>query len=54
MGETGRAFNMRYKEYIQAIRNISSSCGYSDPILNMGHIYRTITDTVDILKKSNT
>jgi hypothetical protein len=54
MERAKRTFNVRYKEYIEAIRNISSSYGYSDPILNMGHIYRTITDATYITKKANT
>jgi hypothetical protein len=48
--ETGRMLNTRYKEYIQAIRNNHSNSRYSNHILNTGHKYNTIADTVDILR----
>jgi hypothetical protein len=49
-GQIGRIFNTRYKDHIQAIRNINSTSGYSNRILNTGHTHRTITDTMDIIK----
>jgi hypothetical protein len=54
--QTERTFNIRYKEHIQAIRNNNSNSGYSNHILNTGHTYGTITDTVDIVNtgKKNT
>jgi hypothetical protein len=50
IGRTGRTFHTRYKEYTQAIRNNSGNSGYSNHILNTGHTYGTITDTMDIIK----
>jgi hypothetical protein len=47
VGQTGRTFNTRYKEYIHDIR---SNTGYANHILNTGHTYRTITDTMEIMK----
>jgi hypothetical protein len=49
-GQTGRAFHTRYKEHIHAIRNNNSNSGYSNHILNTGHKYGTIADTMDIIK----
>jgi hypothetical protein len=47
--QTGRTLNTRYKEHIHAIRN-NSNTGYSTHILNTGHAYGTITDSMDIIK----
>jgi hypothetical protein len=49
IGQTGRIVNISYKEHIHAVRSNSSNFEYSNYILNMGHTYGTITDTVDIL-----
>jgi hypothetical protein len=47
-----RTFNIRYKEHIQAIRNNNNNSGYSNHILNTGHTYGTINDTMDdIIRK---
>jgi hypothetical protein len=45
----GQTFNTRYKEHIRDIMNNSKS-GYSNHILNIGHSYRNITDTMEIIK----
>jgi hypothetical protein len=37
-GQTGRTFNIRYKEHIQAIRNNNSNSGYSNHIKYRTHI----------------
>jgi hypothetical protein len=50
IGQTGITFNLRYKEHIQAIRSNCSKSGYSNHILNTGHTYGTITDTVDVVR----
>jgi hypothetical protein len=50
MGQTGRKFNIRYKEHIQSIKNNNSNSGYSNHILNTGHAYGTIADTMDIIR----
>jgi hypothetical protein len=48
--QTGRPFNTRYKEHIRHIKNSNSKSGYSNHILNTGHSYRNITDTMEIIK----
>jgi hypothetical protein len=50
IGQTGRAFNIRYKEHIHAIRSNNSNSGYSNHILNTKHTYSTITDTMDVIR----
>jgi hypothetical protein len=50
IGQTGGAFHMRYQEHIQAIRSNNGTSGYSNHILNTGHAYGNITDTMDIIK----
>jgi hypothetical protein len=45
IGQTGRPFNIRYKENIR-----DSNSGYSNHILNTGHSYGNITDTMEIIK----
>jgi hypothetical protein len=45
IGQTGRTFNIRYREHIQVIRNNNNNSGYSNHILNTGHTYGTINDT---------
>jgi hypothetical protein len=53
IGQRGRTFNIRYKEYIQAIRINNSNSVYSNHILNIGHTYETIADTMDIIRTEN-
>jgi hypothetical protein len=50
IGQTGRTFNVRYKEHIHAIRNNNNNSGYSNHILNTGHTYGTINNTMDIIR----
>jgi hypothetical protein len=49
-GQTGITFHTKYKEHIQVIRSNNSNFGYSNHILNTGHLYGTITDTADVIK----
>jgi hypothetical protein len=42
--------NIPHQIHVIAIRNNNSSLGYSSRILNIGHAYRTITDTRDIIR----
>jgi hypothetical protein len=49
IGQTGRAFHTRCKEHILAIKNNDGNSGYSNHILNTGHKYGPITDTMDIV-----
>jgi hypothetical protein len=50
IGQTGRPFNTRYKEHIRDIKNNNSKSGYSNHILNTGHSYGSLTDTMEIMK----
>jgi hypothetical protein len=50
IGQTGRTFQTRYKEHTQAIRNNNGNSGYSNHILNAGHVYGSITDTTKVTK----
>jgi hypothetical protein len=49
VGQTGRTFNIRYKEHIHDIRSNNGNTGYANHILNTGHTYGTITDTMEII-----
>jgi hypothetical protein len=42
--------DVRYKEHIHAIGSNDSNSGYSNHVLNMGHTYGTITDTMDVIR----
>jgi hypothetical protein len=57
VGQTGQTFSIRYKEHIHDIRSNNSNTGYSNHILNTGHAYGTMTDTMEIIttgkKKEN-
>jgi hypothetical protein len=48
-GQTVRTFNIIYKKHIHDITSNNSSSGYSSHILNTGHTYGTICDTMDII-----
>jgi hypothetical protein len=50
VGQIGRTFNTRYKEHIHDIRTNNSNTGYANHILNTGHTYGTIIDTMEIMK----
>jgi hypothetical protein len=50
VGQTGRTFSTRYKEHIHDIRSNNSNTGYANHMLNTGHTYGTITDTMEIMK----
>jgi hypothetical protein len=45
----GKTFNTKDKEHIHDIRGNNGNTGYSDHILNTGHTYGTITDTMEII-----
>jgi hypothetical protein len=49
-GQTGQTFQTRYREHIQAIRNTNSNSEYSSRILNMGHAYGSIIDTMKVIE----
>jgi hypothetical protein len=50
IGQTVRTFKTRHKEYIQAIRANNANSGYSNHMLNTGHTYECITNTMQIFK----
>jgi hypothetical protein len=37
IAQAGRAFTVRYKEYIHSVRNSNEKLGYSQHIMNTGH-----------------
>jgi hypothetical protein len=43
-------FYTSYKEHIQATRNGGGNLGYVNHVLNRGHAYRSITDTLKVVK----
>jgi hypothetical protein len=49
IGQTGRNFKTRYKEHIQAIHTNKTTSRYAQHILETGHAYGTIKDTLNIL-----
>jgi hypothetical protein len=49
IGQTGRTFSTRYKEHIHDIRSNNGKSGYSNHILNTGHAYGVMTDTMDVI-----
>jgi hypothetical protein len=50
IGQTGRTFKTRYKEYTKAIRINNCKSGCSNLIPNTGHTYETITEIMYITK----
>jgi hypothetical protein len=50
MGQTCRSFNTRYKEHIRDIRSNNINSGYPNHILNTGHAYGSITDTMRAIR----
>jgi hypothetical protein len=51
MGKTGRNFQTRYKEHIREIRYNKPKKGYGQHMLNTGHKYRNIEDTMDVVEQ---
>jgi hypothetical protein len=49
VGQSGRSFTVRYKEHIQDIKTSKSKTGFSQYILNTGHAYNTMENTMKIL-----
>jgi hypothetical protein len=49
IGQTGRNFKTRYKSHIQDIRNNKNETGFLHHILNTGHSYNKIENTLKIL-----
>jgi hypothetical protein len=51
VGQTGRSFRIRYKEHINVIRGNKTTSRYALHILETGHTYGTIEDTLNILHR---
>jgi hypothetical protein len=49
IGQTGRNFRTHYKEHIQAIHTNKMTSRYTQHVLDTGHAYGTIEDTLSIL-----
>jgi hypothetical protein len=49
IGQTGRSFNTRYKDHIRTIRHNNDTSTFAQHILNAGHTYGSIQDTMDIV-----
>jgi hypothetical protein len=52
IGRTGSTFKTRYKEHIQTIQNNRPDTGYSRYILDTGHTYGSIENTMTIIRKA--
>jgi hypothetical protein len=50
IGQTGRTFKVRYRDHIQAIRTNKRTSKYAQHILDTGHAYGTIEETMDIIQ----
>jgi hypothetical protein len=53
IGQTERTFKYRYREHIQAIRTNRHTSKYAQHILDTGHSYGTMEETMDIIKTTN-
>jgi hypothetical protein len=49
IGQTGHTFKARFKEHIQDIRTNKSNSKFAQHILDTGHTYNTIDQTMKIL-----
>jgi hypothetical protein len=49
IGQTGRSFRTRHREHIHAIRTNTTNSKYAQHILDTGHTYGNIEDTLNIL-----
>jgi hypothetical protein len=49
IGQIGCNFKTRFKEHIQDIRNNRTKTGYSQHIINTGHEYGNIENTLNVL-----
>jgi hypothetical protein len=50
VGQTGRNFKTRYKEHIRDIRNNKCTSGYVQHILETGHAFGNMNDSIEIVK----
>jgi hypothetical protein len=48
VGQTGHTFKVQYKEQIQAIKTNKQKSNYPQHILDTGHTYGTIDQTLEI------
>jgi hypothetical protein len=57
VGQAGHMLYTRRKAHIEAVRNNNGNSGYSNHMLNTGHAFGSITDTMKVVKlkkKKNT
>jgi hypothetical protein len=52
IAQTGRTFKTRYREHIQAFQNNRPDTGYSRHILDTGHAYGNMENTMSIIRKT--
>jgi hypothetical protein len=50
IGQSGRTFNVGYRDHIHAIRTNNNNSGYSNHILGAEHSYGTIKDNMDVIR----
>jgi hypothetical protein len=50
IGQTGSNFKARYTEHIREIRNNKPKTGYAQHILDTGHEYGKLEDTMEIIE----
>jgi hypothetical protein len=50
VGQTDRNFKTRYKEHIRDIRDNKSTSGYVQHILDTGHAFGNMDDSMEIVK----
>jgi hypothetical protein len=53
VGQTGKKFHVRYKEHIRDIRSNKGNTGYVNHILNTGHTYGTLENTLQVISTQN-
>jgi hypothetical protein len=53
VGQTGRNFRTRFKEHMHAIKSNKTTSKYVQHILESGHTYGKIEDTLNILHHKN-
>jgi hypothetical protein len=50
IGQTGRSFNIRYKEHISPIKHKKDTSTYAQHILNTGHTYGNMQDVMEVIQ----
>jgi hypothetical protein len=50
IGQTGRSFKTQFNEHIRAVKYNKDTSTYAQHILNTGHAYGNIQDTIEIIQ----